>query len=41
VPIADPPSRLETQLVWRSVNRSAALSIFVEVSRAAFTVRRV
>jgi DNA-binding transcriptional LysR family regulator len=36
VPISDPPSRLETQLVWRSDNPSAALSIFVDVSRAAF-----
>jgi DNA-binding transcriptional LysR family regulator len=36
VPISDPPSRLETQLVWRSDSHSAALSIFVDVSRAAF-----
>jgi DNA-binding transcriptional LysR family regulator len=36
VPISDPPSRLETQLVWRSDIHSAALSIFVDVSRAAF-----
>jgi DNA-binding transcriptional LysR family regulator len=41
VPITAPPSRLETQLVWRSDDRSAALATVVEVARAAFTTERV
>jgi DNA-binding transcriptional LysR family regulator len=36
VPISSPSGRLETQLVWRSDNQSAALASFVEVASGVF-----
>jgi DNA-binding transcriptional LysR family regulator len=36
VPIITPADAVETQIVWRSDNRSAALAAFVEVASSAF-----